>query len=236
MPGGLIMKKRDESLAALPDPKVRALLSRLHGQADRETPKLVWRFASQGPRLLFGRKLPWDQLESRLDDAFIALDRTQGAFCYLLARAIGARRIVEFGTSYGISTIYLACAVRDNGGGLVIGTERVPGKVERAREHLREAGLEEYAEIRLGDALETLRDLEGPIDFMLNDGFPPYALPVLELVSPQLRPGAVVVADNVGAFKADHAEYLAHVRDPAHGFCSGLLGMNEGTELSVRLA
>jgi predicted O-methyltransferase YrrM len=230
------MKKRDEPLSALPDPAVRRLLGRLHAKADREAPKLVWRFASQGPRLLFGRKLPWDRLGPRLDDAFIALDRTQGAFCYLLARALGAKRILEFGTSYGISTIYLACAVRDNGGGLVIGTERVSSKAKKAWAHLREAGLEEHVEIREGDALETLRDLEGPIDLMLNDGFPPYALPVLELVSPHLRPGAVVVADNVGAFKADHAEYLEYVRDPANGFCSGLLEMNEGTELSVRVA
>jgi predicted O-methyltransferase YrrM len=230
------VRKRDEPLAALPDPAVRSLLSRLHAEADRETPKLVWRFAAQGPRLLFGRKLPWDRLEPRLDDAFIALDRTQGAFCYLMARALGARRVVEFGTSYGISTIYLACAIRDNGGGLVIGTERVSSKAEKAREHLRKAGLEQFVEIREGDALETLQDLEGPIDFLLNDGFPPYALPVLALVAPRLRPGAVVLADNVGAFKADHANYVEYVRNPANGFCSGLLQMNEGTELSVRVA
>jgi predicted O-methyltransferase YrrM len=230
------MKKQDEPLAALPDPVVRTVLARLHADADREAPKLVWRFASQALRLLLGHKLPWDRLESRLDDVAIPVDRNQGAFCYLVARALGAKRIVEFGTSYGISTIYLACAVRDNGGGRVIGTERVPSKASRARDHLREAGLERYVEIREGDALETLRDLEGPIDFMLNDGFPPYALPVLELVSPHLRHRAVVVADNVGAFKADHAAYLAYVRDTANGFCSGLLKMNEGTELSVRLA
>ena len=124
------MKKKDQPLTAVPDPAVRAVLSRLHAEADRETPKLVWRFASQGPRLLFGRKLPWDRLASRVDDAFIAVDRTQGAFCYLLARALGARQIVEFGTSYAISTIYLACAVRDNGGGLVVGAERVPRQGE----------------------------------------------------------------------------------------------------------
>jgi predicted O-methyltransferase YrrM len=230
------VKKKDEPLAAVPDPDVRALLARLHAEADRETPKLVWRFASQAPRLLLGRKLPWDKLASRVEDAFIAVDRTQGAFCYLLARALGAKRILEFGTSYGVSTIYLASAVRDNGGGLVIGTERVSRKAKRARDHLREAGLEEYVEIREGDALKTLRDLEGPIDFMLNDGFPPYALPVLELVAPRLRPGAVVVTDNVGAFRGDHAAYLEYVRNPANGFCSTLLAMNEGTEFSVRVA
>ena len=81
--------------------------------------------------------------------------------------------------------------------------------MKKAWDHLREVGLEEYVEIREGDALETLQDLEGPIDFMLNDGFPPYALPVLKLVAPHLRRGAAVVADNVGAFKADHAASAA---------------------------
>jgi predicted O-methyltransferase YrrM len=156
-------------------------------------------------------------------------------FCYLLLRALGARQIIEFGTSYGISTIYLALAVRDNGGGRVVGTEMVASKAARAREHLREAGLSEFVEVRDGNALETLRDLEGPVDFLLNDGFPQYALEVLKLCAPKLRAGAVVFADNVGMFKGDHADYLAYVRDPRNGFCSGSLELKEVCELSVRV-
>lgn len=78
--------------------------------------------------------------------------------------------------------------------------------------------------------------LEAPVDMLLCDGFPPGMLPVLKLVAPRLRPGAVVVADNVGAFWADHSDYLGWVRDPSNGFQSAMLAMNEGTELSVRLA
>jgi len=229
------MADRDAPLAALPDPNVRALLRRLHARADAETPRLFLQFLDQLPRLALGRAIPWERFGRRLDDKFICLDRSQGVFCYLLARALGARRIVEFGTSFGVSTIYLALAVRENGGGRVIGTEMVPSKAARAHAHLKEAGLSEWVEIREGDARDTLRDLDGPVDLLLNDGFPPAMLPVLQLVAPHLRPGAIVVSDNVGAFWADHRAYLAWLRDPANGFQSALLAMNEGTELSVRV-
>lgn len=224
----------DDPLAALTDPRARSVLHRLHAQADRESLSLVLRFLDVGPRVLLGRALPWERLESRLADRFICIDRTQGAFCYLLARALGARSVVEFGTSFGVSTIYLALAVRDNGGGSVVGTEMVPAKAARAREHLREAGLDDLVEIREGDARETLRDLEGPVDLFLNDGFPRAALEVLQRVAPHLREGAVVVTDNVGLFPADYAAYVAWLREPANGFRSAPLKMNEGTELSVR--
>jgi len=224
----------NDPLAAITDPHAHRVLHRLHAQADRESLSLALRFLDVAPRVLLGRALPWERLEARLADRFICLDRTQGAFCYLLARALGARRIVEFGTSFGVSTIYLALAVRDNGGGSVVGTEMVPAKAARAREHLGEAGLAGLVEIREGDARETLRELDGPVDLFLNDGFPRAALDVLQLVAPRLRDGAVIVTDNVGLFPADYAGYLAWLRDPANGFLSAPLKMNEGTELSVR--
>jgi predicted O-methyltransferase YrrM len=230
------MTRKEAALLALPDPKVRDLLIRLHRQADREGPSLVLQFLDQLPRLALGRQIPWDRFGHRLEDKFICLDRSQGVFCYLLARALGAKRIVEFGTSFGVSTIYLALAVRENGGGQVIGTELVPRKAARAREHLREAGLLDFVEIREGDATETLIDLESPVDMLLCDGFPPGMLPVLKLVAPRMRLGGAVVADNVGAFWADHGDYLSWVRNPANGFQSALLAMNEGTEFSVRIA
>jgi predicted O-methyltransferase YrrM len=171
-------------LLALPDPKVRELLTRLHQRADRESLSLFWSFLDQVPRFLLRRDIPLDRFGDRLNDKFICLDPGQGVFCYLLARSLGAKRIVEFGTSFGVSTIYLALAVRENGGGKVIGTEIVPEKAARAREHLREAGLLDFVEIREGDARETLAELDGPVDMMLCDGFPPTMLPVLKLVAP----------------------------------------------------
>jgi predicted O-methyltransferase YrrM/GNAT superfamily N-acetyltransferase len=215
--------------------RAAGVLARLHRQADRQNPKLIRRFAAQIPRLLFRRPLPWARLEPRLQDMYLALDPASGMFLYLLARALGARRIVEFGTSFGISTIYLALAVRDNGGGRVVGTELVPEKAERARAHLEEAGLADLVEIRIGDACQTLRQLEGPIDLLLNDGFPRFTLPVLQLVAPDMRPGAVALCGNAVLFPADHAAYRSWVRDPANGFRSAHIATATAGELSVKV-
>ena len=80
--------------------------------------------------------------------------------------------MAEFATSIGMSTIYFAAAVRDNGGGKVIGSELVPAKVAAACHNLADAGLADYAEIREGDARQTLQDLGGKVDFILIDGWP----------------------------------------------------------------
>lgn len=159
----------------------------------------------------------------------------QGDLLYLLARATGATRIAECATSLGISTLYLAAAVRDNGGGLVIGSEIVEAKAQRARQSFEEAGLDSFVEVRVGDARQTFADLGGPIDLLLVDGWPTGAVPslarsIIELVTPQLRPRAIVMNDN------GEEDYLAYVRDPANGFLTLSLPLKGGTELSVRLA
>lgn len=223
------------TLSALPDRRVRDVLARLHGEAARQDRTLPLRFVDQLPRLLRGRGLGWETVGRRLDDRYIAIDPDQGLFCYLTARAIRARTIVEFGTSFGVSTIYLALAVRENGGGKVFGTESVPAKVARARANVEEAGLADWVEILEGDATQTLRTVDREVDMLLCDGFPPAMLPVLKIVAPRMREGAVVVSDNVGAFWADHDDFLAWVRDPANGFQSSMLKLNEGTELSVKV-
>jgi hypothetical protein len=92
----------------------------------------------------------------RLKDFPLAVSRETGALLYMLARSCGARTIVEFGTSFGISTLYLAAALRDNGGGVLITTEFEPSKVARARGNLTAGGLIDLVEIREGDALQTL--------------------------------------------------------------------------------
>ena len=230
------MGRNERVLASIGDARVRAVLTRLHREANRQTFGLLRAGLPQLPRLLLGRGLSSRRLEHALSDKYIPLEPAQGMLCYLLARSLRAQRIVEFGTSFGVSTIYLAMAVRDNGGGRVIGTELLPAKAAKARQHLAEAGLAEFVEIREGNALETLRSLDGPVDFLLNDGFPRFALDVIKLVAPRLREGAIVLADNVGMFRAEHADYLAWVRNPANGFASGVLALAEDAELSVRVA
>src|SRR4029453_10599669 len=101
-------------------------------------------------------------------DVYIPISRAQGRFLYLVARSLRAKRIVEFGTSFGVSTLYAAAAARDEGGP-VMGSEPDPGKQRAATAHLAEAGLSAFAEVRLGDARETLRDVESPVHLVLPD-------------------------------------------------------------------
>jgi predicted O-methyltransferase YrrM len=218
----------------VPDEKARAVLRRLHGEAGREYIKLLWKFLPYWIPMFRGKKLPWDRLQHRHDEDYLATSPAGGMHCYLLARAVGAKCIIEFGTSFGVSTIWLALAVRDNGGGLVIGTEMIPAKADKARSNIAEAGLADYVDIRVGNAVETLRDVEAPVDFLLSDGFPQYALPVLQLVAPKMRRGAIVLNHNALAMKGDHADYLEFVRDPTNGFVSSEITL--AGELSVRVA
>jgi predicted O-methyltransferase YrrM len=153
----------------------------------------------------------------------------------MVARSLRARRIVEFGTSFGVSTIYLSAAVRDNGGGVVIGSEIEPGKVAKARANLEEAGLSDQVEIRQGDACETLKDPGGAVDMVLLDGMKELYLPIVEMLKPHLREGAVVIADNILAFRKTLRPYSAHMQDVANGFQSVTLFLGDGTEYSVRL-
>lgn len=164
---------------------------------------------------------------------FLNVSPTYGRFLYMTARACRATRIVEFGTSMGVSTIYLAAALRDNGGGHLIGSELEPAKVARARAHLDAAGLGDLVEIREGDALETLADVGGPIDVLLVDGAFSLYLPVLKRVESQLRTGAVILGEN-----AFDAAYLDYVRTPAHGYLSQPLPIDEGrgNEFTIRTA
>jgi predicted O-methyltransferase YrrM len=228
------MSSMDAKLGVISDEKVRAVLRRLHTEAGHEYWKLLWKYLPYLPKLLGGKKLPWERLELKHDKDYLASSPEHAIYCYLLARALGAKRIVEFGTSFGVSTIYLALAVRDNGGGLVIGTEMIPSKAAKAHENIEEAGLADFVEIREGNALETLQNLDGQVDFLLSDGFPQYALPVLKLVAPKMRRGAIVINHNAAGMKADHVEYLAFVRDPANGFISSSIILQG--ELSVRVA
>ena len=167
---------------------------------------------------------------SSMKNFHLAVSRETGAMLYMLARATRARSIVEFGTSFGISTLHLAAALKDNGGGHLIGTEFEPSKIAQARKNLAAAGLSDLAGIREGDALETLaHDLPDTIDFVLLDGAKPLYLKVLSLLEPRLREGALIVADNANWC----ADYLSHVRTPTAGYLS--VPFAGDVELSMKL-
>lgn len=220
---------------ALNDPKVHAVLDRLHTEANRQVGGIARLFLSELPDRLLGRQVSAAEEARRLKDLYVPVTRKQGRLLYLVGRSIGARRIVEFGTSFGISTIYLAATVRDNGGGLVIGSELEPTKVAKARANITEAGLADLVEIREGDAQETLRDPGGPVDMVFLDGLKDLYLPIAKMLMRHLRTGAVVLADNIFTYKRALAPYVAYMSDPSKGFSSVTLYLKDGTEYSVKL-
>jgi predicted O-methyltransferase YrrM len=170
------------------------------------------------------------KLYSDMKDFYLAVSPETGRLLYMLARAARANSIVEFGTSFGISTLHMAAALRDNGGGRLITSEFEPSKIMRARENIAAAGFSDIVEIRAGDALETLaRDLPETIDLVLLDGAKSLYPRVLALLEKRLRAGALVVADN-----ADWCpEYLTYVRATTNGYVS--VPFASDVELSMRL-
>ncbi len=221
----------------LNDSKLEALLNRLHAQSDTQVDETDAYFARRKQDGSLDFEKPYDDdLHGFLSDKMVALDRDKGEFCYQLCRSLRAMRVVEAGTSFGVSTLYLAAAVRDNQveNGVVIGTEFEPSKVKIARENFREAGLSEFIELREGDLRQTLQDVGGPVDFMLVDIWE-VALPALERVSSSLRPGAIVVCDNTTVAADEYRGYFEFVNDPSNRFRTMTVPFQGGFELTVRV-
>lgn len=228
---------------SLNTPRVAQTLERLLTEADNADRELIAHFTAAAENGQLEAKLAEHLAAERADvrgvyrqtvDNFLNVAPAYGRFLYQCARARNARCIVEFGTSMGVSTIYLAAALRDNGGGKLIGTELEPGKVARAQANLEAAGLGDLVEIRVGDACETLADLSGidEVDFVLLDGAFSLYLPVLKLLEPRLKPGTPILAENAIDFDND---YLAYVRDARNGYLSQPIPVSEGrgNEFSV---
>ncbi|MGE0327360.1 MAG: O-methyltransferase [Polyangiaceae bacterium] len=218
--------------------QIAPLLDRLFREAEGlspfQIPEVAALSSEERTRLtqqLMQSKTQYRELYGLLKDVPLPVSRETGTLLYLLARSMNATNIVEYGTSFGVSTLHLAAALRDNGGGRLITTEFEPSKVVRARQHLSEGGLSDLVEIREGDALETLqRDLPEAIDLVLLDGAKSLYPEVLSLLEPHLRPGALIVADN-----ADHSpDFLATVRGSSGAYLS--LPFGADVELSLRCA
>ncbi|WP_328320356.1 class I SAM-dependent methyltransferase [Kribbella sp. NBC_00382] len=167
-----------------------------------------------------------------LADIYMPISAAGGALLYSLIRAARPTTVVEFGTSYGISTIYLAAAVADNGTGQVLTTELSETKIAAAQANLKEAGVAEPVTILPGDALATLADVPGPIGLLLLDGWKDLCLPVLRLLEDRLAPGALVVADD-SSFPS-MSDYLAYIRNPANGYITTSFPVEDGMEISCR--
>jgi predicted O-methyltransferase YrrM len=209
----------------LTSPPLATLLERMFAQADETQAAFRAERARLSPAERAARMGSSDDYRTlyltHAKNVHLAVSRETATLLYMLARSLQARHIVEFGTSFGISTLHLAAALRDNGGGRLIGSEFEPSKVVRARASMVAAGLADLVEIREGDALETFsRDLPESIDLVLLDGAKTLYARVLALLAPRLRAGAMIVADNADMCP----EYVALVRAAASGYVSVSIG------------
>jgi predicted O-methyltransferase YrrM len=214
--------------------KVQSLLNRLHAEARANDSASFAKFEKLSEAEREAVHADYRKHYGLLRDAFIPVGPELGRLLYLLATAARAKTIVEFGTSFGISTIYLAAALRDNGGGKLITCEMEPTKSERAKAHLTEAGLADLVEFRVGDALELLGRKLGAVDFLLLDGAKPLYFRVLKLVEPHLRPAALIASDNINA-RNKIEDFTSYVRDPGNGYVSVDMPLGDGIEVSMRV-
>ncbi|KQY03955.1 methyltransferase [Mycobacterium sp. Root135] len=212
---------------------VSVVLQRLLSAEEEHDPQAFAETGVDG----FPAHLSAGQRAELFKDVYMSVSSEGGALLYLLARATGARTVVEYGTSFGVSTIHLASAVRDNGGGTVIGTELQHDKAVAAQHNFVEAGVSDLIDLRVGDALETLADVPEVVDLVLLDGWPDLALPVLRLLEPSLRPGSLILVDDVDMdWGSDvHGPLLAHLGDPDNGYLSVKLPVGDGIQTCIRL-
>ncbi|HEX3959210.1 MAG TPA: class I SAM-dependent methyltransferase [Trebonia sp.] len=214
---------------ALHDPRVAAALDRMYASAANDDA------ARQRVRAaVAGRTATTAQEQAdAAAEIYMPVSPASGRLLYSLVRAARPAIVVEFGTSFGISTLHLAAAVRDNGTGRVITTELSAAKARAARETFTATGLDDMITLLHGDARETLAGLGTPAGVVLLDGWKDLCLPVLRLLEPSLPPGALVIADDIDLEGLQ--PYLDYVRAPGSGyenvtFADG----DEGMEISCR--
>ncbi|SON59579.1 hypothetical protein MSIMFI_01063 [Mycobacterium simulans] len=193
---------------------VAAALARMYAETKNQMPKLR-EIHGELERLSAATS---QERADALSEFYIPVTPEAGQLLYALVRATRPTTVVEFGMSFGISAIHLASAVRDNGNGRVVTTELSGAKIAAAKRTFGETGLDDLITILEGDALSTLANLDGPVNFVLLDGWKDLYLPVIKLLEPRLSPGALIVADNAEA--ADTRSYLDYVRSPDNGYVS----------------
>ncbi|KAI3546759.1 O-methyltransferase [Colletotrichum abscissum] len=183
-----------------------------------------------------------NEFDKLMLDKFVALDEDKCRFTYQLINAMGATNVVEAGTSFGVSTIYLALAVAQTKAttgksGTVIATEKERQKAAIARGYWKQCGsvVEQEIDLREGDILETLKQGLPWVDLLLLDIWSALALPTLKTVLPRLRPGAVVLTDNTISAADGYKHLLEFLREPKNGFQNMTLPFTSGFEMSVYL-
>ena len=217
-------------MTSLSQPPLASLLSRLWLESEASEAAMSRRYAglSAADRSRAVNAADYRAFYAGTKDCYLAVSPETARLLYVLARTAKAKSIVEFGASFGLSTLHLAAALKDNGGGQLITTEFEPSKAVRLAENIAASGLGDYIEVRAGDALETLaQDLPDAIDLVLLDGAKPLYPAILDLLRPRFVAGTLIVADNADMCPA----YLSRVRAAASGYLS--LPCADDVELSM---
>ena len=213
---------------SLQDAKVATTLDRLYTAAADQIPLMRQRGGE------FRKNYALASAQERADalaDIYMPVTPTAGRLLYSLVRASRPSTIVEFGMSFGISAIHLAAAARDNGHGRVVTTELSAAKIDAAKKNFADAGLDDAITVLGGDALTTLRSIDGPVDFVLLDGWKELYLPVIKLVEVKLSAGSLIVADNTSM--DDTKPYLDYVRNPDNGYVSVNFSARESDSMEI---
>lgn len=225
------------TLSTLRDPRVAEALRRMFALAQQDDAAFERALARRPEGFA---DTDSQQRADAWSEIYMPISADAGRLLYTFIRAVKPAIVVEFGMSYGISTLHLAAAVRDNGVGHVVTTEMSAAKIEAARRTFDETGLQDVITILEGDALQTLPrhlDADGAgaqeVGFVLLDGWKDLYTPVLRALEPRLARGALVVADDISM--ASVQPYLAYVRDPANGYEGVTFPVEDGMEISCRL-
>jgi predicted O-methyltransferase YrrM len=214
--------------------ELRQLNLEKRGQVDEAIEAVLMEYETRGAaEFELQTQIGEDEWIERRDEFLIAVGRETGMLLNILIKSSRARNILELGTSYGYSAIWLTEAARQNGG-KVTSVDLSAKKQEYARSMLKKAGLSAYVELRAGDAREVVPKLDGPFDFVLLDLWKDLYIPCFDLVYPKLTKGAFVAADNIllpEAYRPMGKQYRKHVRSKPN-IDSVLLPVGSGVELS----
>jgi predicted O-methyltransferase YrrM len=200
------------------DQRVRQVIDELHVRIKRESEQ-------------FDSGQPID-----VNQFALAAGPETASFLNLLIRAMGAKNIVEVGTSIGYTALWLGEAARATGG-RVIGMEAIDTKHKQALDHLHRAGLSDVVKVRFGDAKKIVHELKGPIDLVFVDAWKDDYIAYFDALLPKLRVGGCIVADNIThppTFREEMRRYQEHVRAQPN-VRSSLLSIGNGEEMSVKI-
>ncbi len=205
--------------------RVAAALDRMYAKSREQLPQL------RSGRIDMSPARTAQERADAMSALYMPVTPEAGRLLYSLVRATRPATIVEFGMSFGISALHLASAVRDNGSGQVVTTELSQAKIAAAKQTFADTGLDDVITILEGDALATLANLDGPVDFVLLDGWKELYLPVIKLLEGRLSPGTLVVADN--AESAELRPYLDYVQNSENGYVSFNFAVRESDSMEI---